>query len=47
MCFEGEEEESLLLGCRGMTSVKWKLNEAGILSGLLTAVFPARTMNKS
>lgn len=32
------KKKGLLLGCRVMTSVKWKLDEAGILSRLLTAV---------
>lgn len=40
MCFEGEEEKRYTSWCRGMTSVKWKLDEA-VLSSLLTAVSPS------
>lgn len=37
-----KQKKGLLLGYTGMTGVKWKLSEAGILSSLLTAVSPAR-----
>lgn len=36
------KKKGLLLGYTGMTDVKWKLSEAGILSSLLTAVSSAR-----
>lgn len=35
------KKKGILLGCRGLVNVKWKLDEAGILSSLLISISPA------